>query len=265
MVNELIKFLDKTHSQYHTITNEKEMLLKEGFEELTEDNLWNIECDKKYFVTRGESSLIAFVTPTKLAKDFHYQIIASHSDSPTFKLKANPIIVENGFVKLNVEKYGGMIYNAWLDRPLTIAGRVMLQSNNKIVSKPFYIDKDLLTIPNVAIHMNKDINSGFTYNPQVDLLPLLGQKEEGKDYLKELFKLGGVTELEKVISFDLFLAPRTEASSSGLNDEFISSPKLDNLECAFLTLKGLMASKPSSIDIPYSSPIATASAALKRL
>lgn len=248
MVNKLINLLNKTYTQYHTVDVISKTLDDAGYIELKENECWVILPGCKYYVTRGDSSIVVFNIPSQLNHDYHYQVIASHSDSPTFKLKPNPILVENGFVKLNVEKYGGMIYSSWLDRPLTIAGRVMVEDDNKVITKLVYIDKNLLTIPNVAIHMNRDINSGFSYNPQVDLLPTLAEAKEEVDYFKELMLLAGIK--DKVLAFDLYLVSREKASLSGLNNEFISAPKLDNLECAYVTLNGLLNSKENNNVIP---------------
>ena len=174
--------------------------------------------------------------------DYHYQLVASHSDSPTFKVKSLPELEGAGdYIKLNVEVYGGPIDWTWFDKPLTLAGRVLVEENGSIVSKLLYIDKDILIIPDVAIHMNREVNKGYEFNRQVDLLPLFttGALKKG-DYDKMIAEELGVS-VEQIISKDLFLVNRQEGKVWGYKDEFISSPKLDDLECSFTSLKAFIA------------------------
>ena len=171
----LIDFIEKSPSVFHTAETIKGMLLGNNFSELQENERWNITTGGNYFVTRNNSSLIAFSIPENNLAGMH--IIASHSDSPTFKIKENPEIeADHHYIKLNVERYGGMLCAPWLDRPLSIAGRVIFKDDtiNKFQSKLININKDLVLIPNLAIHMNRDANNGYSYNPQKDLLPLYG-------------------------------------------------------------------------------------------
>ena len=170
---ELLKFLQKSPTAFHAVQQMKSELLAVDFTELKENQRWNIECGKHYFVTRNNSSLIAFTIPENGIDKMH--ILTSHSDSPTFKIKENPEIeVEKHYVKLNVEKYGGMLCAPWFDRPLSVAGRVIIKdkTSGQFTSKLVNIDRDLVMIPNLAIHMNREINSGYNYNAQKDLLPI---------------------------------------------------------------------------------------------
>ena len=168
---ELISFLDKSPTAFHAVANIKMRLEAEGYTELAESAKWELSEGGKYFVVRNDSSIIAFRTPSF---DFTgFMISAAHSDSPAFKVKENPEIVENGYVKLNVEGYGGMLMSPWLDRPLSVAGRIIVKNGNKYEVRLVNVDKDLLLIPNVAIHMNRDANKGQTWNAQVDMLPVL--------------------------------------------------------------------------------------------
>ena len=248
MVNKLLELLNKSHSQYHFVDNARELLLKAGFKELNEADKWNIDANSNYFVIRSDSSIIAFKTP-KSFENTYFHVIASHSDSPTFKLKSSPEVNDGHYVKLSVEGYGGMINSAFLDRPLSIAGRVVVEKNGVLKSKLVDIDKDLLVIPNVAIHQNRDINDGFKYNHAVDMLPLMGLSNDSK-YFESLLNEYVLEEDEKVLGTDLFLYNRQKATLLGKDNEFIGSPKLDNLECAYLTLLGFIDSKDNSaIDI----------------
>lgn len=245
-VKELLGFIQKSPSVYHVVENIKETLVAQGYEELKENAAWNIKLGNAYFVVRNDSSIIAFRMPGKNPKGFH--IVASHSDSPTFKVKENAeMAVEEKYIKLNTEKYGGMILSTWLDRPLSIAGRVTVKGEDgqpqvKLVN----IDKDLLVIPNVAIHMNREMNKGFEYNPQVDMLPLvaLGSKEESNNLLyKEITAATGI-EAEKILGHDLFLYVREEGRVIGAKKELLLSPKLDDLQCVFTSLQAFVQKKP---------------------
>ena len=168
-----------------------------------------------------------------------YRIIASHSDSPGFKIKENPeIIVEDQYVKLNVEGYGGMILSTWLDRPLSVAGRVIIKEDGSYISKLINIDRDLLMIPNLAIHMNREINKSYTYNRQKDMLPILGGIESKGQFLsliKETAENDG-----EILGHDLYLYNRQKGTILGANGEFIASGRLDDLQCAFASLQGLL-------------------------
>lgn len=237
---ELLEFINKSSSMFHTVATVKEYLDAENFIELKEGESWNIEKGKNYYTTRNGSSIIAFKVGSDLS-DYHYQLVASHSDSPTFKIKSVPELEgPKDYLKLNVEVYGGPIDSVWFDKPLTISGRVLVEEDGEIVSKLLYIDRDILIIPNVAIHMNRDINKGYNYNRQVDLLPLFttGALKKG-DYDKMIAEELGV-EVDQIISKDLFLVNRQVGKIWGYKDEFVSSPKLDDLECAFTSLKAFI-------------------------
>ena len=235
---ELLKFIENSCSCFHVIQNMKDQLNKEGYEQLSERKEWNIKEGGKYYVTRNGSSIIAFKVP---AKDFTgFNIVASHSDFPTFKLKENAEMeVEKKYTKLNVEKYGGMICSPWFDRPLSIAGRIMVQEEGKIVSKLVNVDRDLVMIPNLAIHMNREINDGYKYNAQIDTLPLFGGEGTKGSLMKIIAQSANVNE-EDILSSDLFLYNRMKGSFWGANEEFISSAKLDDTQCAFSSFKGFL-------------------------
>ena len=236
ILKDLMNFLDSSVTMFHAI-NECEKVLKDsGYIYLPENEKWNIRAGK-YYTKRNSSSLIAFDIADG---DYHFQISAAHSDSPTFKLKDRPIIESNGYLKLNVEAYGGMIDATWLDKPLTLAGRVMVDTGCGIETRLLYIDKDLLIIPNVPIHFNREINKGFSFNNQVDMLPVFsaGNLSEA-DFDKMLAKELGVKP-EAILAKDLYLVNRQKATVIGYDNELISSGRLDDLECVYTSLIGFI-------------------------
>lgn len=183
-MEQLFQFIKECPSAYHTIDTIKGRLLEKGFTELSEQEHWKLSSGKDYVVTRNGSSLIAFRIPESGAEIFH--IAAAHSDFPAFKLKENPEIdVEESYTVLNIEKYGGMLCAPWFDRPLSVAGRVAFERNGKIETRLVNIDHDLVLIPNLAIHMNREANDGCAYNVQKDMLPLFAEGVK-KGRLKEM-------------------------------------------------------------------------------
>lgn len=236
----LVSFIQKSPTAFHAVDNMRKELLDNGYVELLEGNTWNIEAGKKYFVTRNNSSIIAINIGTQL-DNYSFNVAASHSDSPTFKIKENAeLSVKGKYAQLNAEGYGGMLCSTWLDRPLSIAGRVLVKNNDSFQTKLLAIDKDLVLIPNVAIHMNRTVNDGYKYNNQVDMIPLLG----GSDYKKGDFNKLIAAELnmkaEDIYGSDLYLYNRNAPAIWGINEEFISSPKLDDLQCAYTSLQGFL-------------------------
>ena len=216
----------------------KEELNENGFQELYEAQEWKLKAGGKYYVSRNESSLIAFQIPKENFVGF--QIMASHSDFPTFKVKENPeIYVENQYTKLNVEKYGGMLCAPWFDRPLSVAGRLLVKEEDGIAMKLVNVDRDLVMIPNLAIHMNREVNDGYKYNAQEDMLPLYSNTTEKGGFMAVVAESAGV-EKENILGSDLYLYNRMKGSIWGANEEFISSSKLDDTQCAFSSLKGFL-------------------------
>lgn len=242
---ELLEFLDNSPSSFHAVANMEALLDKAGCTRLLEGHKWELEPGKGYYVSRNGSALIAFRIPVK---DFAgFQIMASHSDSPVFKVKNNAEIeVDKKFVKLNVEKYGGMLCAPWLDRPLSVAGRIVVRTPGGVETKLVNVDRDLMIIPNLAIHMNRSVNEGYEYNAQKDMLPLFCQADakaaKGK-FLQLIAEEAGV-KAEDILDTDLFLYNRMKGTVLGLNGEYISSPHLDDLQCAFASLKGFLEAEP---------------------
>ena len=236
ILKDLMDFLDSSVTMFHAINECEKVLQRSGFTYLPENEKWNIN-KGKYYTKRNSSSLIAF----DIAEgDYHFQISAAHSDSPTFKLKDRPVIEANGYLKLNVEGYGGMINATWLDKPLTLAGRVMVNTDKGIETRLLHIDRDLLIIPNVPIHFNREINKGFAFNNQVDMLPILsaGNLKEA-DFDNILAKELGI-EAEAILAKDLYLVNRQKAAIIGFDNELISSGRLDDLECVYTSLRGFV-------------------------
>ena len=246
VVQELIQFIWENPSVFHVVEHIRKELLKLGFDELREQEGWQIRPAKGYFVVRNDSSILAFQTPPEEIKGFH--IIAGHGDSPTFKIKEHPeMTVEEQYIRLNTEKYGGMIHSSWLDRPLSVAGRIVVKAEDgKPATKLVNVDKDLLVIPNLAIHMNRDINKGYEYNPQVDLLPLmgLGKKEDAKNLLLKEVALAAGVKKEEILSYDLFLYVREKGRMVGSQQEFVLSPRLDDLQCVHAALEAFKSRIP---------------------
>lgn len=233
---ELIGFLDKSPVSFIAVDNLKKILIEKGYAELKETEDWKIKSGK-YFVTRNGSAIIAFDLPENPVT---FAIIAAHSDSPGLKIKPNAEIeIEDSYVKLNVEQYGGLIMSTWFDRPLSVAGRAAVKTKKGVEMKLVNIDKDLLVIPSLAIHMNRNINDGYKFNVQKDMLPLFSGGEKGKSFLETVAESIDV-KAENIIGSDLFLYTRIKGTVLGQNEEFFSSQRIDDLQCAYTGMKALI-------------------------
>ena len=253
---EMLAFINESPTCFHAVDNIRKMLEEQGFEERRETEDWMLEAGKGYFVVRNDSSVIAFRIPLKIEETFvekdpaisGFHIVTTHGDSPSFKVKEAPETVSEGhYVRLNTEKYGGMIQSAWLDRALSVAGRLALRGKNGTETRLVNIDKDLLVIPNVAIHMNRDMNKGVEYNPQVDLLPLFADCGDGKKknaLMKRVAKAAEV-KAEEILAYDLFLYVREKGRLFGDDNEFVLSPRLDDLQCVYSSVKAFLAAEPA--------------------
>ena len=240
---ELFSFLDRSPNAFFAVANMCDLLKKAGMTRLYEGTPWNLETGNGYYVTRNDSALIAFRIPK--ADYTGFQIMASHCDSPVFKIKANAeITIDKQYVKLNVEKYGGMLCAPWLDRPLSVAGRVVVRTEDGIETRLVNVERDLMIIPNLAIHMNRQANDGYKFNAQVDMLPLFCEKgKESDEFLRFIAAEAGISP-EDILDTDLYLYNRMPATTLGLNNEFIASGRLDDLQCAFSSLKGFIEATP---------------------
>lgn len=226
MNKELFGFIKSSPTAFHATASAKKMLLDAGAAELLENQTWEIENGKIYFVTRNMSSLIAFRVPENHEGGF--MITASHSDSPCFRIKENAEMADDKYIRLSTEKYGGMLCSSWLDRPLSVAGRIVLKTTDGIETKLVDFCEPCAVIPNVAIHMNRNANDGMTYNAAVDMLPLYS----GENIRKKAASLNGANE-DDVLSTELYVYNPQEPVGWG---KYISSPRLDDLQCAFGSL-----------------------------
>lgn len=244
----LLGFIETSPSKFHAVANISLRLANEGFKELKEGEKWSLEKGGKYFVTRNLSSIAAFKIGTGDISGFN--VIASHSDSPTFRIKPDAEMETLGrYIRINTEKYGGMLMSTWLDRPLSVAGRVVVSKGQQISSTLVNIDKDLVLIPNVAIHMQRNANDGMSYNPQVDMLPLIGSTA-AKGALKELIAASAGVKASEIASEDLYLYNRMKGTVWGSDGEFVSSPQLDDLQCAYASMQGFLAGEnPKTVSV----------------
>lgn len=242
-VKRMLEFIEKSPSSYHAVENVQKALEGAGYVPLLENSKWALSPGGKYYVARNGSSLIAFSIPEMEPAGVH--MIASHSDSPCFKIKEEPEMkVEDRYVKLNVEKYGGMILSTWLDRPLSVAGRVVAaDGQGNTVIKNVDVDQDLFVIPNVAIHMNRDMNKGVEYNVQTDMLPLYGEAGQDGAFQEMIAKAAGM-ESGDILGSDLFLYNREKGRVFGAKGEFLCAPRLDDLECVYASLQAMLCAVP---------------------
>ena len=237
MINRLLDFLETSYTAYHAVENAKQLLLGNGFIALSETDDWAIEEGGKYFVERNGSSLVAFTVGA--LDDFFFKIVASHTDSPALKLKENAVTLAGPYAKLNAETYGGGIYYSFFDRPMKIAGRVVTNENGVLKSETA-TSEYFVTVPSLAVHMNRSVNDGFAVNPQIDLLPLfaLTDGETAPDFLV------GLTE-KTPVAYDLYVVNADKPYLFGLNNEFAASPRIDNLTSVWSSLESLAAHAPS--------------------
>jgi aspartyl aminopeptidase len=239
-IKSLIDFLNKAPTAFHAVAEIQDRLREHGYQELLEGKRWEVVPGGKYYVTRNGSSVIALQIGEEL-DECGFRIAASHSDSPCFKMKENAELEVRGkYLQLNTEGYGGMLCSTWFDRPLSVAGRIVVREGEELYTKLVNIDRDLVVIPSVAIHMNRKANDGVALNKQVDLLPLFGGADAAKgDFKKRIADAAGVA-VEDIYGSDLYLYNRTQPSVWGAKEEFISAARLDDLQCAYATLRGFL-------------------------
>lgn len=248
---QLIQFINESITPYHANLAVRNRLNNEGFQELLESNTWELKPGGKYYVSKNSTALIAFELGTDL-DNYSFNISASHCDSPTFKLKPHPLIKsENEYTKLNVEMYGGALCAPWFDRPLSIAGRAIVKKDNQFQTKLVNIDEDLLIIPSLAIHLNREANTGKAYNVQVDMLPLFSTLADETSF-NQMIADNINEQPDNIYATELFLYPRVQGTLLGASKEFIGSPRLDDLQCAYTTLMGFIhGNNPQSINVYY--------------
>ena len=239
-ISELASFIKSAPTAFHAVEKISDILREDGFEELKEQKKWSLEPGKGYYITRNHSSIIAFKAGGDLS-DYSFQVTASHSDSPGFKLKENAELeIKKKYTVLNTEGYGGMICSTWFDRPLSVAGRVILRTDAGLETRLVDLDRDLLMIPSLAIHMDRTVNDGRKYNKQVDMLSLFSGEEKAPGAVKALVAEELNVTAEEIYGMDLFLYNRMAPAVWGSDNEFFSCPQLDDLECAYASLKGFL-------------------------
>lgn len=239
VISDLFRFIKSSPTACHTAETVRQMLLKAGFKELSETEAWTLQPGGSYFTLRNMSSVVAFRYPKK---DFRaFSIVAPHGDSPCFKVKGSPEMrVEEHYTKLNTEVYGGMLLNRWEDRPLSVAGRLAVRTESGVRTVLVDLDRDLLMIPGLAPHMDRDNSQAGKLNPQRDTLPLLGGVKA--DLLALAAEKAGVKK-EEILSHDLYVYNRAEGVVYGAEEEFIAAPRLDDLECAFAAVTAFLQSE----------------------
>ena len=234
-------------SPFHAVKNAEEKLMNNGFERLYIEDLWSLECGGRYFVNVYGSTLFAFTIGQNYKSSSGVRIAAAHTDWPCLRIKPNPEVVKNGYAAVNVEVYGGPIINTWLDRPLSIAGRVTVKGENEFAPKSVLVDfrRSLLTIPNIAIHLNREINKGVELNKQNELLPIIGMIEDelnNKNYFMELLAEEAKVRAEDILSYDLYVYNADASQLLGMSSDFISSPRLDNVTGIEACINGILSS-----------------------
>ncbi|MCF0151638.1 MAG: M18 family aminopeptidase [Firmicutes bacterium] len=241
---QMAEFIEQHPTAFHVVEGQAKLLQEAGYQRLCEGEDWSLQAGKGYFATRNGSAIIAFRMPE--TKDFNgFMIMASHSDSPCFKIKENPEMDVKGlYVKLNVEGYGGTLLAPWFDRPLSVAGRVCVKTEKGLETVNVLVDRDLILIPNLAIHMNRDVNKGYEYHIQKDMLPLF-TLTNGKTLLQVVAEECGV-EKDAIVSSDLFVFNRQKHSVWGADKEFLSCPKIDDVLCGYCSLMGFLEAAPSA-------------------
>lgn len=243
---QLLDFLDASPSCYHAVANVAAELERAGYVKLLESRKWELTAGGAYYVVRGDSSIIAFRIP--VAAPCGFMLAAAHSDSPTYKVREQAVSASaGGTVRLAVEPYGGMIARSWMDRPLSVAGRIVVRENGRLVTRLVNIDRDLCIIPSVAIHLNRSVNQGVELKANVDMLPLLGCGEV--EFRALLAEAAGAAQ-EDILSTELFLYPRTQGTVLGAQNELVASGRLDDLQSVFGCMKGFLAAgKSASIPV----------------
>lgn len=241
---DFIDFVRRTPTAFHAVSEMSRMLEEAGFARLNECEAWQLAPGGRYYLTRNGSALLALRVPEGGFAPF--QIVSSHSDSPAFKLKP---LAENEacgkYVRLNVERYGGMIMSTWLDRPLSIAGRAVVEDETGLHSRLVDFSRDAALIPNMPIHFNRDINSGYNFNAQVDMIPLYGDETAGGRLAQEVAACCGAKP-EQIVASDLFMYNRAPGSVWGANNEYFSCGRIDDLECAYTSLCAFLEAAPQA-------------------
>lgn len=252
---DLVDFIYESPTSFHAVFEMEKVLKENGFKELRETDSWKLQIDGKYYIKKNHSALVAFKINSEKIEDEGFKIVASHTDAPGIKIKPSPEMKEANYLKLNCEIYGGPILNTWLDRPLSLAGRVIFKTDDPMDPSEELVNirRPIMLIPNLAIHMNRKINEGVELNKQKDMLPIMGILEENSDLknlLKEIIVEEIIGDKDDILDFELFLYEYDKGRLVGINEEFISAGKLDNLAMVHSSLYGFLeAEKGSGISV----------------
>lgn len=256
-VADLLNFIDASPSPFHCAAETRKRLAEAGFTELKEKENWTLEKNKKYFLAHNGTAALAFTTGDGAIEKHGFRMIGAHGDAPTFKIKPkHEMVSEKRFVKLNTESYGGPIMSTWFDRPLSIAGRLILKGETAFAPKEILInlERPMLCIPNLAVHLNREINTGYKYNAQTDMLPIIGiindELEKENFLLKLIAKETGVN-FEDILDFDLNIFEATKACTLGPNNEFFSAPRLDDQWMAYCGMQAIIDAKDNNYTNVY--------------
>ena len=244
-MKKLFEILENATSQYHTVAAVEKQLLEQGFESLKLKDNWDLKRGGKYFLNQYGSSIFAFTIGEEFKAEDGYRIGASHGDFPAFRIKPNAGMENGGYLQLNTEPYGGLILSSWMDRPLSVAGRVVLKSDDVFHPDVRMIDmkRPVLIIPNLAIHFDREINSGKDFKKQVDMIPIYATSGEGltKDAFMQAVAKELGAELSDILDYELTIYPTDKPEFVGLNAEFVSSPRLDNITSTQALIEGITA------------------------
>lgn len=241
--DEFYAFLDNSTSPFYVVKNCSEILDRAGFRCLSFEDTWSLQRGGSYYIKLYDTALFAFTVGKSVSKDMILRIAAAHTDFPSFRIKPNPEMREKGYIRLNTESYGGMVLSSWFDRPLSFSGKVSLRSEQLFKPKEVLIDikKPLMVIPNLAIHLNREVNNGVEIDKQKDVLPILGMADEDihNYFINHLAKHLEVS-AEDILDYDLFIYNLDKACTVGAYDEFICAPRLDDLSSVYALIHGII-------------------------
>lgn len=244
---QLLNFIDASPTPFHCVETLKKKFMDQGFQALREENAWDLERGGKYYVTRQDSSFCAFILGEKPLQETGVRIIGAHTDSPNLRLKPNATYLKAGYVQVGVEVYGGVLLNSWVDRDLSLAGRVVIRENERLVPHLIRIEAPIARIPQLAIHLNRKVNEdGLVLNAQTHLPPLLSLSSEPLTVEAILAKAG--IPFSPLVSFDLQLYTTQKSSFGGLQEEFIFAPRLDNQAMCFASAQSLLETASSKTE-----------------
>lgn len=248
---DLLKFIDASPTAFHAVETIENVLKAKSYVELKEEETWTVEANKKYYVKRADASIILFTTPKKISEKTTYKIIGAHTDSPSLKVKSNPVSTKEGYQLLNIEIYGGVLLTSWFDKDLNLGGRVYTEDKKGNLSSHLVKLPYKLRIPRLAIHMDRNVNSeGFKPNPQTHMFPVMGLGAElnFEDLLQK-----EIGTKDKVLSWDLYMYDTEPCSFGGIKEEFIYAPRLDNLASVHSSLVALIEAENGQNDIMMAS------------